>query len=231
MNFQELLRQTPYEDIWDVLLKVYYEKPYEWQLEELEAEGISLEEWHRALAGAYERMIDELRTIVLNPSDASYLLCLYRAYRPFEENLHENCLDPFLILPGTKEQYTILGIPWDELASCEIYGKCLDAFGAAASAANILHMMTYHGYTAEQAEETTREIEREMEEALREVEGDLGCSMEEMYERGIIPRPTEEEKREREARIKAAAGCFEPYRQEVEAFFAETGWLGFRNRW
>lgn len=232
MIFQELLKQTPFGEIERAMRSGHYRVVPEWKALELRHFGISEGDWlDRQMAG-YKNMVDELRGIKLKPADEAGMLA---AYRPFhwwcEDESLEGVLDPFLVVPGTNDHYALMGIPWEELVSYEVYEKSLEVYGGAAVAAALLEEMAFDGFTAEQARQSTEKLVKSLKQSEGEIAEGRTHSMEELYEdlyeRGILEKPTEEEKRETEEQGKADAARYEAYQRELEAFLADSGWLGF----
>ena len=222
MNVQELLQRTPFEDVWDSLNKAFYQELPDWQARELEVRGISKDAWIEHIRESYESMVAELRCMPLVLPERRYVLV---AYPPFawagEDGPRSSELDQFLVIPGADEHYGLTGIPWGELVACEVYGKSLEAYGAAAVVANLIYEMAFDGFTSNQAMEAARKLADRLKESESEIAEGRTVSLEDLYERGVFERPSEEELRKLEEQRKIDAANMGKYRLELEAFLAE----------
>lgn len=222
MIVQELLRKTPFEIIWCVLEKTYYRDLPEWQVRELADRSISQDEWLEHLRESYERMISELREMPTAQIEGGGMLV---AYPPFvwtgEDEAAEGELDVSLVFSGDSECYGLMGTPWEELISYEVYGKSLEVFGDAVVASSLLYELASYGFTAVRAKEAVDELLRRLEEAELDFAEGRVVTLDDLYEEGVFERPTEEEKRQYEQERQTDALRYEEYRTKLEAFLAE----------
>ena len=222
MIVQELLQRTPFEDVWDSLNETFYQELPDWQARELEERGISKDAWVRHIRESYEGMVAELRCMPLMPPEGKYVLV---TYPPFvwadEDELRNGELDQFLVIPGTDERYGITGIPWGELVAYEVYGKSLETYGTAAVVANLIYEMAFDGFTSNRAMEAARKLADRLAESEREIAEGRTFSLEDLYERGVFERPSEEELCKLEEQRKIDAENMGKYRLELEAFLAD----------
>lgn len=237
MNVQELIRQTPFDEVWEAFVaRGFVPTPEEAGMPDDPLAEKALHEASRDSLSTVCAKMAALDGVV--PAEGEYLVVV-EGYRPtyLDDDFYPD-MDAFSVRRGGHEQWALDMRPWREALGLQVYEPCLERYGAGRYLAEAAYELTFWGADAEDVDEARAELFERYEDSVsrsieaqvskEELDSGTSCrSLEDMYAEFGIEPPSEAALEELRALEKLERPLNEAYKRELEEFLAGTGWGGY----
>ena len=171
MILKEMLNTVTFKDIWLEILGYYKEK----ELEESYVEKIAL------IEESYKEAWESLMKLEPAEKPGHYFICAeyFDCLEETEKGEIKTQFDVSMYNMSDDTIYSIMLTPWEEILGLQVANYCLNRYGAAKLAAELLFDITFFGYNNDEVNEQQVKVKEELAEAVENLSEEHGIPFDE----------------------------------------------------